>query len=246
MKINADVIKLAVESRTIASPGARRNNTAEPASIPAEKPPDPSLRWISDRQSGERRMVEALSIAQMAQNVLQRAVEISSRLRNMAMDAMASRRVDYAGIAGVSAELSAALGEYAEKFGMAMLPVAALDPQPEGGTERAKAPHAGIGAALREMSEYAANMNAGMIVDTARFDGLLTRLQDGFAATEKTVALLTRRGLDMAREYAPGGAEGELAGVRTVVQESINRDSNAALIAQGNINRETIAGLLQA
>ncbi len=246
MKINADTTKMAVESRVIANPGAKRNNHAVPASIPSDKPADTSLRWVSDRQPGERSMTEALSIAQMAQHVLQRAVEISSRLRNMAMDAMTSRRVDYAGIAGAGAELSAAMGEYAGKFGTTVLPVAALDPQPEVGDEGMKALHAGVGAALKEMSEYAANMNATMIVDTARFDGLLTRLQDGFAATEKTIALLTRRALDMAREYTPGGAEGEFAGVRTIVQESINRDSNAALTAQGNINRETVAALLQA
>ncbi|HSV96653.1 MAG TPA: hypothetical protein VLM75_06930 [Spirochaetota bacterium] len=246
MKINDDTIKLAVERRVVVNHGAKGNNAAEKASIISHKPVNPSFRWVSDRQAGESRMTEALSIAQMARHVLQRAVEISSRLRNMAMEAMASRRVDYVGIAGVSAELSSALGEYAGKFGMTALPVAALDPQPQGGTGGVKALHAEIGAALKEMSAYAAEINKGKEVDTSRLDILRARLQDRFADAEKTVALFASRGLDMAREYAPGGAQGDFAGMRMLVQESIGRDSKAALIAQGNINRETVTVLLQA
>lgn len=246
MKINTDMIKLGVESRVLANPGVRRGNPGASAPVIDDRRAEPGPRWPSDGQAGERRITEALSIAQMAQHVLQRAVEISSRLRNMAMEAMASRRVDYEGIAAISAELSATLGEYAGKFGSSALPVAALNPQPGGDLEGMKALRTEISAAFREMSAYAAEMKEGGAVDASRLDALRTRMENRFTDTEKTVALLTRKGLDMAREYATGSADAALAEMGARLRESIGLDAGAALAAQGNIKREAVAALFQA
>ncbi len=247
MKINTDMVKLVRESRIMVNSGVKRNHAAEAAAAVLDKPADVALRRVGDRQAGERRMTEALSIAQMAQHVLQRAVEISSRLRNMAIDAMVSRRIDYEGITGLSAELSAALAEYTGRFGMEALPTAALSPKPVRGSGAMKAADGEIRSAFAEMSAVTEDIREGRAVDTSRLDGLQARLKDSFADTEKTVARLTRMGLEMVREYGSGvGVDREYAGMSTVVRESISSDSKAALIAQGNINRETVAALFHA
>jgi len=239
VKINSDIARIAVESRTVSSPAARPNAPAsETAGYSGTREGLPP-RWVADRRTDERRVSEALSIAQMAQHVLQRAVEISSRLRNMAIDAMAARRVDYREIAVVSAELSAAMGEYAAKFGSGTLPAVIA------GMEDWKAGGEGLGLALREISSHAREAGEGRAVDLSRVDDLRRRIELGFSENERAVERLTRRGLEMARDYLPVGEVGDAGGIRMALTEAIGRDSRRALLAQGNIERDSAHLLLR-
>jgi hypothetical protein len=50
----------------------------------------------------------------------------------------------------------------------------------------------------------------------------------------------------MAREYTGVGGTSEAGGLRIALLEAIGRDSKTALLAQGNISRDTAAVLLDA
>lgn len=244
MKIHSDVINRAIESRVVSNPVARKNASVE-ADINASGPPaGPSLGWVSERRAGEHSVSEALSIAQMAQHVLQKAMEISSRLRNMAMDAMAARPVDYREIAAASAELSAAMGEYAGRFGAEALPPAAIGPKY--GAEGVRPASENLGAAIKEISSFASDLGEGRAVELSRIESLRSRLENGLAENERAVTGLTKQGLDMAREYTGVGGTSEAGGLRIALLEAIGRDSKTALLAQGNISRDTAAVLLDA
>jgi len=244
MKIHGNVIERAIESRVVSNPVARRNASVQAGMGAAVKPSGPSLAWVSESRAGEHGVSEALSIAQMAQNVLQKAIEISSRLRNMAIDAMSARPVDYREIAVASAELSAAMGEYADRFGTQAGPPPAVGPTY--GAEGVRPENENIASTLREISSFAMDLGEGREVELSRIESLGYRLEIGLAQNERTVAELTRQGLDMARKYARIGETSEAGDLRTALVEAIGRDSKTALLAQGNISRDTAAVLLQA
>ena len=103
-----------------------------------------------------------------------------------------------------------------------------------------------LGAAIKEISSFASDLGEGRAVELSRIESLRSRLENGLAENERAVTGLTRQGLDMAREYTGVGGTSEAGGLRIALLEAIGRDSKTALLAQGNISRDTAAVLLDA
>ncbi len=77
---------------------------AQPAAS-AQQPPQPSVSSIQNF----RNLSNALSLAQAAQALIHRALEITSRLRNMAGEAMAAGKTDYHEVAQIMSEIKATM-----------------------------------------------------------------------------------------------------------------------------------------
>ncbi len=79
---------------------------------------------ITSLRDQEIRLSEALSIHHMAQKVINRALEISHRLKNMAIESIHSKRPSYEELTAVSSELKTSLDRYSDLFAATILPPA--------------------------------------------------------------------------------------------------------------------------
>jgi hypothetical protein len=117
MKIFTDIQNITRGKTQQAAIPAR--NKAPELDIPGQRN---SIRTTTEMRNAVRAfqssesMSEALNIAQIASTVIQRAVELSSRLRNIALDAMATSRLNNGAVEEVSAEFRSALQGVPEKY----------------------------------------------------------------------------------------------------------------------------------
>lgn len=201
---------------------------------------------ISRGPSGaNNRFMEALSIAQMAQNVLNNAIVISSRLRNIAQEALAHRKINYEELATAGAQLNSTLGEFANRYSALIIPPPIQSALKEGN-----------GAAFQRVSdreplplrEYAALINnaiggirEGGMPDVKALEEAMGLMQQNADRVRVLIDVMTRADLVAEPAYGmPGGT------ARTVREASagITGDFNTALAAQGNLRREHVAVLL--
>ncbi|TAL36642.1 MAG: hypothetical protein EPN93_07400 [Spirochaetes bacterium] len=191
-------------------------------------PASPGQRREVFQAGGTRSMTEALSIAQMAQVVVQKAMEISARLRTIAMDAMTSNRVNAEELKTVNAQIQSALGAYSNRFDTAVIP-----PQVQSrGT-------VDLREELNVLSTQAINLSENRGVDTAALERASDSIERKAAALgEINRTLGARTG---AAQVDTGTVRGEV--VRTGGR--IAQDHETALRAQGNVSREKAAVLLR-
>ncbi len=194
-------------------------------------PRTPGARNAAAQTGGSRGMTEALSIAQMAQVVVQKALEISSRLKNMAMDAMTTNKVNFDELKNIGAQLQSSLGAYSGRFDTAIIPPAVQ--------VRAARPDTSLRDNLTVLSEQAARLEGDRAVDTGALARVSASLEQKSRAIGETIqSLAGRAGMShLSAESAPRETTRTAAG--------IVQDFQRALMAQGNISRENAAVLLR-
>ncbi len=191
------------------------------------------------------RLTEALSIAQMAQSVLNNAIVISSRLRNIAQEALAHRKINYEELAAAGAQLNSTLGEFANRYSTLIIPPPIQSALKEGN-----------GAAFQRDSdreplplrEYAALINnaiggirEGGRPDVKAIEEAMGSMQQKADRVRILIDVMTRA------VPAPELGSGMPGGTASTVREAstgITGDYNTALSAQGNLRREYVAALL--
>jgi hypothetical protein len=199
-----------------------------------------------DRRSGSNnRLTEALSIAQMAVSVLNSAIVISSRLRNIAQDALAHRKVNYAELTAAGAQLNATLGEFANRYSVLVIPppIQSALRQGSNASMRFDSDHEAL-----PLRDYAASI-------TRAISGVSEGRMPDASSIEETMGLMQRKAerigvlVDvMVREGMPPGlGSGVPVNISRMAGEAsagIPVDFKTALSAQGNLRREHIAALL--
>jgi hypothetical protein len=194
-------------------------------------PRTPEVRNAAAQAGGSRGMTEALSIAQMAQVVVQKAMEISSRLKSMAMDAMTTNKVNFDELKNIGAQLQSSLGAYSGRFDTVIIPPAV----------QVRTPRAD--ASLRDdftiLSEQASRLAGNRAADTGALARVAVSIEQKSRAIDEAVqSLAARAGMSrLSEESAPRETARAAAG--------IVQNFESALKAQGNISRENAAVLLR-
>lgn len=185
------------------------------------------LKTAAQRLGVERALGDALSIAQMSQNIIQQAISISQRLRGIAAEAMSTGRVDAGALSEVMAGMRNALGNYG---GDVAAPL------------RTYAVHAGaalelpdIRGELRSLNDVGAGISAGNFTQGERIEATARSLSEKMTAfkrsEEKIINLMRETG-------ASNTGIGSLTAREMASRASsiIVNNPSSALAAQGNIS----------
>ncbi|MBP7734436.1 MAG: hypothetical protein KA369_00550 [Spirochaetes bacterium] len=196
----------------------------------------PSTKSISDRLSVERSLGDALSIAQMSQNVIQKALSISSRLKGIAAAAMATGSVNTQALNEALNDIRSTMEVYGEKVPSPMQPGAAPS------AKIIEIPD--MRGALSSVRDIAGTLEKGGYNQSDRIDAAARNLNE--LLTKYRIA--ENRITDIMRETAAGYAPATPARSRELLGQitaAITSNPDYALSVQGNINH-TVAERLMA
>jgi hypothetical protein len=181
---------------------------------------------IADRLTMERSLNDALSITQMSHSVLQKAMVVSSRLRNVAEQTIMSGRTDSGELQTAMAEIQGAMQQYGERIAA---PAVQATPLAQNGVERVIA--------------AAEAFRSGTVPGTQELNAIDRQLSGSLTETGRTVEQLQERLQTLARSlpepaaFNPGSAVPETA-------RMITENGTLALNVQGHINREAAVRLI--
>lgn len=244
MKIVADLSRV-VPGRTSPSSIVRPQGRPDALAGGAPSSRGGHLAGMDRRSGANNRLMEALSIAQMAVSVLNNAIVISSRLRNIAQDALAHRKVNYAELTAAGAQLNSTLGEFANRYSVLVIP-----PPIQGATRE------GNNASIRfdsdreplPLRDYAASITRaisgvgeGRAPDLKAIEGAMELMQQKAERIGVMIDVMTREGMPPRLGSIMPADVSRMAGEASA---RIPVDFNTALSAQGNLRREHIAALL--
>ncbi len=230
MKIRSDVSEFIPQRPGMNSPARNPQKGAAPGS--AGKISAVHNNAVTGRLNAEKALGEALSIALMSQNVLNRALEISSRLRNIASEAFIQGYVD-------TDELTQAVGE----INMEMSSYAEYVPSPvqfNAVTE--------IGTALPNteddinlIRQAALGMGEGEIPGMDVFDKIDAQIRTGLENADRTIAGITK---SLEAAYSHNELNMSPSGLAGKTVTDIAGKPFTALEAQGNIHNDAVNRLL--
>ncbi len=194
-----------------------------------------SMKNITNRLSIERSLGDALSIAQMSQNVIQKAISISLRLRNIATTAMASGSVNTQALTEALYDVRSAIGAYGEQVANPVQPATALS------AKIIEMPD--IGGTLSSVRDIAGSIQNGDFNQKERIEAVNRNLTDHL----KNYRIAENRITDLMRETTAGYSpptrirSDELVGQ---IKAAIGINPDYALSVQGNINHATAERLM--
>gem|GEM_PF-3209823 len=202
---------------------ALRNSTGSPQNKAANIE---LQQGISSRLTMDRSLADAFSIAQVSSSIVHKAMLVSSRLRNIAAEAVASGRVDTAALQETVSLIPADL----DRFGEAVQGPPQILPDSGEAVD--------VTDVMKEVAVMAENLGQGTIPDEEAFD----RLDGTLKARGIELAELSR-GLES--EITPSGAvfRDYTPDLPRQTAEAVIGNPNQALIAQGNIIPETASAL---
>ena len=178
----------------------------------------------------DKSMIDALAIAQSSRDLVQKALNVSSRLMSLASEAMVTGQVNIGELAGQVSSLNGSMGNYGERVSV---PV-----------ERNSIPVDDVQVKMRESFEQlnykAAEMMSGRVVDRKEFEPIQTNLKSAASGIDARINTLS------AELGVPKGIE-----TSNVDYSRLNRNTTglvvnnpaAALRVQGNISYD-MAGKL--
>ncbi|MBN2078353.1 MAG: hypothetical protein JW838_05270 [Spirochaetes bacterium] len=222
MRIDTHLLNTA--SRAGASPA--REGRAAAAATP-RSPATQAAGPASDRTLGD-----ALAIARMSQNVIQRAISIAMRLKNIAANAIATGDLDRRALAETVSEIRSTLGER----GTGTPPVLSA-PAPS----RNDATLSGLGEELGMLRDAASGIESGGIPQPGNIDRALRKLVE-------TSNSYIKREIDLFEGItgtAPAGP-GESAipaALASRTGAAVKSDPATALKAQGNLTTAAVGRL---
>ncbi len=229
------IIKTDIKNLSLGNASFIRKTTDVPLYGDIQENPRLSTKSISDRLSVERSLGDALSIAQMSQNVIQKALSISSRLKGIAAAAMATGSVNTQALNETLNDIRSTMDFYGEKV-----------PSP---LQSGAAPSAKIieipdmRDALSSVRDVAGTLEKGIYNQSDRIEALTRNLNDLLTQYRITENRIT----DLMRETAAGFTPptptrpGQLLGQITA---AITSNPDYALSVQGNINHNVAERLM--
>jgi len=210
MKINGDIHNIGVYK----IPATRKTAQAVKAT------PDPRYRMINS----ERSVGEALSIAQMSQNLIQRAMAISLRLQNIAAEAMFTGKINAREVNEAVTDIRAVFANFGEHF--------TVPPQLAGRASSNIPRIPEIASEMRTMQDIAINLKNGNLDHAGRIDALYKNLNDKSRSVRALQDEIVGSMKTTAAEHGLNSQE-----LASRVKSAIEKNPVHAMHAQGNINR---------
>jgi hypothetical protein len=229
------IIKTDVRNISISKAPVTRNTADISLTVKNRQPDSIPLKDLPSRLRIERSLGDALSIAQMSQNVIQRAISVSLRLKNIASTAIASGNVNTQALNEALSEIRSALSNFGEQvpnpIQLYTIPSAKIVEMPD------------IRSEMKSIRDITHNLENGNHVQASRIDSVNGTLNDklkAFRVAEDKITALMR---EMTAGYAPNDRahSGELA---SQVKAAIVANPEYALAAQGNINHNAAGRLM--
>lgn len=234
-------------------PGKIRRSSDQPlirnprisAAPPDNKRNLASASLLLSARPGERSFSDALNIAQMAQSFINRALEISSRLRNMAMSALASGKVSYEEISLAVSEMKSSMERVGNTTAIPILPT----PMSRGINEEfGRETRQYLRDTVTDMERLAGEARryqAGEKPDTASIDEIARNLESRSATLTQVIQLVGREMSGLFRGDDAGNQGSDYLRLASQASGYIRKNPVNALLAQGNINPGVISPLLQ-
>jgi hypothetical protein len=229
------IIKTDVRNISISKPPMARNAADVSQTVKNRQPDSTPLKDINNRLRIDRSLGDALSIAQMSQNIIQRAMAVSLRLKNIASTAIASGNVNTQALSEALSDIRSALSNFGEQVPnpvqLYTIPSAKNVEMPE------------IRGEMKSIRDITHNLENGNYAQAGRIESVYGALNDklkAFRATEDKITALMK---EMTAGYASNDRahSGELA---SHVKAVIIANPEYALAAQGNINHDAAGRLM--
>jgi hypothetical protein len=180
-----------------------------------------------NRTGVERALGDAFSIAQMSQNIIQRAMTISFQLKSIAANALASGKINTNELSTTLSEMRSTLGRYGEQVAapaQTALPSSVKLPEmPD------------ISDEMKSLREISAGFHEGRFNAIPAINGVISRLGDKLTASVTagdSIAGLMKGSSEAVRLEHPA----QPGAIVTQLKEAIVSNPGNALAAQGNIN----------
>jgi len=237
MKITSDVRDGAALPVRSGNPSRNKMPQGDPVSKSTpERLFDQQLQQsIIARLATERSMGDALSIAQVSQSLIQKAIIISTQLRNIASQALITGKIDQAALSQAVSEIPGDV-QREEPAVTAQLQRVINIPAAEMGRINAA-------GEIEEMSKIGEAMTLGTIPSAAGFDALDERLQVKSRGAGEIISRIQEMMGRTLEEY-PANTEGVMNPLSARTARNIVQYPESALIAQGNLARETVNAIL--
>lgn len=230
MMIKTDLSSIALNRSTLnrdTAPPPVARNTAETSRM--------SPHSIVNRLTIERSLGDALSIAQMSQNIIQKAMAISLRLSNIAASAMASGRINTQELNETLSDIRSALGSYGEEV-PAPMQIGSAPSANRGGTPDVR-------NAVKSIQAIAHNLQNGDNNQSESIEAVRRHLGEqlnNYRLSENRITALMRETAPETAATAPLTAGALADQIRT----SIEANPQRALSIQGNINHAAAERLM--
>ncbi len=225
MKISTDINEIIPQTSRLTARIHR--NPTELMDIPVSNNINSAVnQGILQKMNMERSYGEALSISQMSQSIIQKAMNISSRLRSIASQAFTTGKMDMAELSHSISEIDSTMKSYGEKVIMPVQFTANRDPARD--MEK-------INLTLKNMKNLASDMKSGNHVDNGhlnKIDSELNRYNSEFSGKIKKYSDAMNI---MVQEYPAGGST-EIKYQSADVIKKIETSPGDAMQAQGNIS----------
>ncbi len=193
--------------------------------IPSSREAAPPVPAYSHAPGIKRSMSDALSIAQMSQNVIQRALSIALRLKSIASAAIATGDIDRRALDETMIEIRSALGERAP-----IAPPASISTP---AAFQSDVDFPAIGDELKLMRDAAESASKGDYTPIKNIDHAMQKLDEKMLSYAKIELDVTER-LKSAAGVKPGTHAGP-AILSYRIMAGMESDPVTALKAQGNI-----------
>jgi len=229
------IIKTDVRNISVVNAPVARNTAVISAPIRNRQPDIFPHEAMANRLRTERALGDALSIVQISQNVIQRAISVSTQLKNIASNAIASGKINTQALNEALSEMRSAFNAFGEQvynpLQLYTIPSAKIVEMPD------------IRSEMKSISDITNNLENRNYAQAGRIESVNAALNDklkAFKAAEDKITVLMR---DMTAGYATDirMRPGELA--NRVKSEIINNPVYA-LAAQGNINHNAAGRLI--
>lgn len=190
---------------------------------------------LTDRLRIERSLGDALSIVQMSQSVIQRAISVSTQLKNIASNAIASGKVNSQALNDALSEMRSTFSAYGEQFNSPVqlytTPSAKIVEMPD------------IRSEIKSLRDITYNLENKNYAQAGRIESANTALNEKLKAFRAAEDKITAQMRDMAGGSMPSirTRSVELA---SRVKSDIVANPEYALAAQGNINHNAARWLI--
>jgi hypothetical protein len=209
MSIRTDV----TNARQEVAPPSLKPSTAERRTGRA------SLTSVPNKSKIAKSVGDALSIAQMSQSLIQRALSISSRLNSIAQDAISTGKINVQEINETLSDIKNTLGGYEETMANPVQALALPD----------------IAGEIQTVKDIAAELKKGAIVNTERMDSLNKSLNEKFMAF-RTIEERFAGMMDQSATGYPAGIVNSRELISSIKTE-MEKNPAHAIAVQGNIQR---------
>ena len=229
------IIKSDLRNISIANAPATRNSAVVSGAGKSRQPDALTHEALANRFRMERSLGDALSIVQMSQNVIQRAISISGQLKNIASNAIASGKVNTQALDEALSEMKSTFTAYGQQVAnpgqLYTMPSAKIVEIPD------------IRSEMKSIRDITYNLENKNYAQTGRIESVNAALNEklkAFGAAENKITALMR---DFGTDSMPSPQTHSLE-LASRVTSVIIANPEFALTAQGNINHNAAGRLI--